>query len=137
MTDLLEIAIVCLMSLEKVAIGNVMCSVFRVILVITDLRFHLGAKKIIGKLPAVKVANIVIVILLVPNRKVVMSLMVSANVVQDLVEEDVISVKKIIMVILPLNVFLAIVIRQDLHHTNAILKLENAIVLKVSKISVH
>ena len=88
------------MSLEKVAIGNVMCSVFRVILVITNLRFTLGAKKIIGKLPAVKVANIVIVILLVPNRKVVMSLMVSANVVQDLVEEDVISVKKITMVIL-------------------------------------
>ena len=88
------------MSLEKVAIGNVMCSVFREILVITDLRFTLGAKKIIGKLPAVKVANIVIVILLVPNRKVVMSLMVSANVVQDLVEEDVISVRKITMVIL-------------------------------------
>ena len=137
MTDLLEIAIVCLMSLEKVAIGNVMCYIFRIILVITNLRFTLGAKKIIGKLPAVKVANIVIVILLVPNRKVVMSLMVSANVVQDLVEEDVISVKKIIMVILLLNVFLAIVIPQDLHHTNAILKLENAIVLKVSKISVH
>ena len=122
------------MSLEKVAIGNVMCSVFREILVITDLRFTLGAKKIIGKLPAVKVANIVIVILLVPNRKVVMSLMVSANVVQDLVEEDVISVKKIIMVILPLNVFLAIAIPQDLHHTNAILKLENVIVLKVSRV---
>ena len=69
-------------------------------LVITNLCFTLGAKKIIGKLPAVKVANIVIVILLVPNRKVVMSLMVSANVVQDLVEEDVISVRKITMVIL-------------------------------------
>ena len=137
MTDLLEIAIVCLMSLEKVAIGNVMCYIFRIILVITNLRFTLGAKKIIGKLPAVKVANIVIVIPLVPNRKVVMSLMVSANVVQDLVEEDVISVKKIIMVILPLNVFLAIVIRQDLHHTNAILKLENAIVLKVSKVFLY
>ena len=66
-----------------------------------------------------------------------MSLMVSANVVQDLVEEDVISVKKITMVILPLNVFLAIVILQDRLRTNAILKLENAIVLKVSKISVH
>ena len=106
-------------------------------LVITNLCFTLGAKKIIGKLPAVKVANIVIVIPLVPNRKVVMSLMVSANVVQDLVEEDVISVKKIIMVILPLNVFLAIVIPQDLHRTNAILKLENAIVLKVSKVFLY
>ena len=134
MTDLLEIAIVCLMSLEKVATGK--SSVIFIFMAIssTNLRFTLGAKKIIGKLPAVKVANIVIVILLVPNRKVVMSLMVSANVVQDLVEEDVISVKKITMVILPLNVFLAIVIPQDLHHTNAILKLENAIVLKVSKV---
>ena len=82
-------------------------------------------------MPAGKVANIVIVILLVLNQKVAMSLMVSANVVQDLVEEDVISVKKITMVILPLNVFHAIVILQDLHRTNAILKLENAIVLKV------
>ena len=98
------------------------------------MRSSIDAKKIIGKLPAGKVANIVIVILLVPNRKVVMSLMVSANVVQDLVEDDVISVKKITMVILPLNVFLAIVIPQDLPRTNAILKLENVIVLKVSRV---
>ena len=83
----------------------------------------------------VKVANIAIVILSDRNRNLAMSLMVSANVVQDLVGEDVINVKKIIMVILPWNVFHAIVIQQDLLRTNAILKLENAIVLKVRKTS--